>query len=1336
MFDSLRVPKPITWKQIGSQTVMIVLLYQLVAIAFFASTAVSVVQWLQTPFLGGMVDHNLQIRKVSSSLQGSWPLTQDPELSGYQVQAIDGIAIRAPKQLNQLLRIYSAGQGVTLTLLSPDGDRVELNASLTSIPLADRVAFFFIPSVIGLIYLISGLWVFNLRSWMPASRIYAIFTASAAISIAGFLDSLTVHSLTYIWLPSIAMAGGSLLSLALVFPEKPGLVERWPNLRLAGWAFALVISGFSVYLSLQPGGHRIGWDLIAISSAAAFLVLLLVMARGMTSSHLPVSREQSRLLLFALIIAFLPLIAWYGLRIRWPEVQFSPFLLAPAVIFPYVVSYLLLRSRPVSSDDITRRAVMYVILSALILTAYVLLVSGATLLFSSLGLENTPYLVGIAVIISAGLFNPLRERVQLKVDEHFSRRRLKYSQLFEVLTSELAQTTGLLEVVDFIRRFTRHCFRPDQLHVFIYDPNTNLYAAAPDDSGRPTTDLRFPHTSPLICHLKDHRTALFMETQKLPAVLQPEKARLALLNAHLFVPLHGPENLIGWLALGKRRSDEPYSERDLVFLDDLSNQAAQAIERAQVVADLERRMHELNILTRVSQGVNITLAFDDILELLYAQTNQIIPTLDFRITLLDPLSSYLYHVFYLENDERLLEYENIPLPPNQGLEQTIITSRRPLLTDDYTRECRSRGVLPASEGLYSWMGAPLNAGAETIGLISLGSRDPLTLYTEEQLNLLTAVADQAAGAIVKGRLLQEAELRTHQLTTLNEIARSLTSTLELDRLLNQILNSAVEILNSEAGSLLLTDEQTNDLIFEVAAGPVAADLIGQRLPAGTGLVGKAVEERQPILANDARRTKEWFEKPDQETGFTTQHLLVVPMLVKDRVIGVLEVINRKDGLPFTQDDLELLAAFTSQAAIAVENARLYTLTDQALAARVDELSVMQRIDRELNASLDVSRAMRITLSWAMRQSGADAGLIGSAEAGGIRIIAFDGYKDELAPYLDSVLPSDQLPAIAGALQSARIQTESGNGLHPSRLLPQARSSLAIPICQEDEVIGILHLESRQIEQYTNETLAFLSRLIDHAAIAISNARLYTAVQEANLEKSKFVSFVAHELKNPMSSIKGYTELVAGGMAGQVNEMQSSFLATVSANVDRMNTIVSDLNDLTKIEMGSLRLEFHSLQINDILDEILRTFRRQIEEKELKLTLNIPDTLPLVWGDPTRMTQILMNIFSNAIKYTPQDGQITIGIEPYQQPDQTAGQPEALQIWIKDTGIGIAPEDRESIFTQYFRTDLSKEIAPGTGLGLHITKTLVEMQGGQIWFESELNSGSIFYFTVPLAEANE
>ncbi|HSO28250.1 MAG TPA: GAF domain-containing protein, partial [Anaerolineales bacterium] len=594
------------------------------------------------------------------------------------------------------------------------------------------------------------------------------------------------------------------------------------------------------------------------------------------------------------------------------------------------------------------------------------------------------------------------------------------------------------------------------------------------------------------------------------------------------------------------------------------------------------------------------------------------------------------------------------------------------------------------------------------------------------------------GAIVKSRLLQETERRARQLATLNEIGRGLTSTLELKPLLSKILHAATEILNCAAGSLFLVDQQTGELVFEVVIGPVASDLVGTRLPPGKGVVGEAVDDKKAIIANDAKRRKEWFQQTDEKTGFSTQDLLVVPMMVKDRVIGVIEVINKKDGMPFNQSDQELLTTFTSQATIAIENARLYTMTDQALAARVEELSVMQRIDRELNASLDVGRAMRITLDWAMRQSDADAGLVGVVGEDGVQVMMAQGYAQAPGSGGDSFkeggwLNLDGLSAVQEAIRSGQAQCARRSEQPDIFVLQKAQSQMVIPIRRETEVIGVLLLESHKPEACDEDAMAFLSRLSDHAAIAIANAQLYAKVEAANMAKSKFVSFVAHELKNPMSSIKGYTELMAKGMAGPINDAQASFLATVNANVERMNTIVTDLNDLTKIEVGSLRLEFKTVSIQDVMEDVIRTLRRLIEDKDLEVQVLAPAGLPQVWADKNRITQIMVNLVSNAAKYTPHGGRVTLSAERWIS-EETQTPLEVMHVRVQDTGIGIPAADQPRIFEQYFRTDISKDTASGTGLGLSISKSLVEMQGGRIWFESELGKGTTFHFTVPIAES--
>ena len=316
-----------------------------------------------------------------------------------------------------------------------------------------------------------------------------------------------------------------------------------------------------------------------------------------------------------------------------------------------------------------------------------------------------------------------------------------------------------------------------------------------------------------------------------------------MLKSEVYIGLPGRTRLAGWVGLGQRLSGEPYTAQELTFLEALCDQAALAIERAQVLANMEGRVRQMNVLARVAQGVNITLVMDDLLELIYAQTISIIPADDFNIMLYDRVMDTFQTIFYLESDERLTERENKAVPGGQMLEQLVVEQRKSMRTDDYNREAQRNTIMVPRPGVVAWLGVPLNAGAETIGALSLGSRDPRVEYSGEQLSLAQSIADQVAGAIVKARLLQETERHALQLTTLNEVTRQLTSTLELEPLLQNILQSAVDILSCAAGSLLLVDETTDELVFRVVVSPVASDLVNRRLPAGVGVVGKAVKSR-------------------------------------------------------------------------------------------------------------------------------------------------------------------------------------------------------------------------------------------------------------------------------------------------------------------------------------------------------------------------------------------------------------------------------------------------------------------------------------------------------------
>ncbi len=1311
----------------------LVLTYQVVAVVLFLVGLFLANRWFQQPFLGAFYEHTLVFN-------GTGPAESTPDWAlfgqvnvGDQLVVIDEIPVKSAEEIRTALKDRFPGEQVSITVRSVGKEERTLNITLHSFPQSSRTVYFVIPSILSAVFLGASLWIFGLRRNEPAGRAFSLFTSSLAIVTGTYFDLVTTHQFTVMWTAAAAISAGALINLALTFPLEPRFVIDRSYLRWSGIVLGLALFAFAftaLFNFEQPTAYISRWRYIFGFIALSIVIYIFMNLYHAVYAQSPVVKTQSRTILIGTLFAFVPLSVWLGLRFLRPA-NFSPYLFLPLAFFPLVIGYTILRFRFLRTDEIARRGLMYALLTVLVAFSYWALVTGAGLIVHTSLPANSPIWVGGLILLLVLLLEPVRTQLQRLVDSLFFRGERAYAEQLQDFSHRLTTSLDLQTIGSILRQQINSTLTPGRTHVYTYDTLNDFFSALPGDDRRPTSDIRFTATSPLARYFESERLPLYLDnTAALPSSLQTEQSRLALLGARLFIVLPGKQRVNGWLALGPRLSGQPYTPRDLQFLENICDQASIAIERLQTVAHLERQIQEMNALTRVSQGVNVTLTFDDVLELIYAQTAQIIPTSHFHITLYNEASDYYYYGFCVENNERIPERENLPFSASTGLSPEVIRKSRQLLTQDYIRECQARNLTPILENVFAWMGVPLNAGAESIGALSIGSRDGATTYTRGQLGLLQAIADQTAGAIVKARLLQETQQRARQLSTLNEITRQLTSTLELGPLLQNILENAVGILNCEAGSLFLVDEQTKELVFKVTVGPVAANLVGQRLPPGTGIVGRAVQLRAPVIENEEQKSaSNRFSGVDQQTGFVSRSLMAVPLQVKDRVTGVVEVINRRDGRPFVTGDQELLTAFAGQAAVAIENTRLFMLTDQELAARVEELSVMQRIDRELNASLEMDRAMRITLDWAQRQSGAEAGLIGMLEEGKLRVMAHQGFDERMANLPDQTMKVE-LPAMLLSVENGLPQS-----LHVAdsneKLLSSAHTQLIIPIRRETQVIGLLHLESTSNSQVDIE---FLTRLTDHAAIAISNSQLFGEVQRANLAKSDFVSFVAHELKNPMTSIKGYTELLAGGAVGQINQMQTNFLTTIKSNVERMSTLVSDLNDNAKIEAGRLRLEYKATSAPDLVDEVVRSIKRQIEDKKQTLEIILPDRISPMWADRIRVGQILTNLVSNAYKYTPEGGLIQIGVEEAANQWNPEGAARVIHLWVRDNGIGLTLEDQQKMFQKFFRSEDPKaREAPGTGLGLNITKGLVEMQGGKIWFESEYRKGTTFHFTIPVAE---
>lgn len=442
--------------------------------------------------------------------------------------------------------------------------------------------------------------------------------------------------------------------------------------------------------------------------------------------------------------------------------------------------------------------------------------------------------------------------------------------------------------------------------------------------------------------------------------------------------------------------------------------------------------------------------------------------------------------------------------------------------------------------------------------------------------------------------------------------------------------------------------------------------------------------------------------------------------------------QKQNGLPFHESDQNTLLSVANQATTKVPNASRDSETDQALEARVEELYIMQQIDRDLNATQDIDRALQRMLEAALKHTSARHGTIGLV----------DQYT-ETYENIWQLLPDEKTP---NKLEDIDLSGQAwfSSEIFKDQILhnPMLASELELPSTiqwhylvysnlEDDQAfLLIMHIESSN--NLTKGDQAFLSRLKDHGIIALKNALLYQDLSGAIQAKNEFISFISHELKNPLTVIKGYADILRKGMAGEVNEEQIDYLSTINHNVKQMDTFIKDLSDQTRIESKSLSLDFESSSVHEVINEVLNSYEALIEEKSLKVTLHIPKDIPNVWCDRMRLIQVLANLTSNAIKYTPEHGHLSLGAEHSENIWDEKGAAEIVHFWVEDNGYGIAPHDQEHLFEKFYRgSDDRKKKIPGTGLGLRIAKSLVEMMGGKIWFESTLDEGTTFHFTLPI-----
>ncbi|RLC67046.1 MAG: hypothetical protein DRI48_03300 [Chloroflexi bacterium] len=525
-----------------------------------------------------------------------------------------------------------------------------------------------------------------------------------------------------------------------------------------------------------------------------------------------------------------------------------------------------------------------------------------------------------------------------------------------------------------------------------------------------------------------------------------------------------------------------------------------------------------------------------------------------------------------------------------------------------------------------------------------------------------------------------------RLETLQEITRQLTMSLDLDRMLHKTLTEVMKALRAEKGVIFLLDSEVGQVVPETKINWDGEGISLSKLPSAWQL---GHSDSVLVLKDlQAEPTEAWVEAVvDQDQ----RSLMVAPLIANGAFMGLLAVASSRLEA-FAPSHVWLFSAVLDQIATAIGNAEVYRLITQ----QAQEMGAMLRHQQEES-----------TKSQAILTSIADGVVVNSA----------DGETILVNPAAERILgaPADELVGRDYHTLFSVFDTQGREEAVAAMeaLLGASTSELHKAFKMTMEI------DSRVVHAHLSRVLAER----DNCLGVVTVLRDVTREVEADRMKSEFVSTVSHELRTPMTAIKGYTDLLYAGAVGPVNDDQVRFLSIIRNNADRLTALINDLLDISRVETGRVRFEPRPTQIGDVISEVVNALAGQAEAKRQTLTYEVVGGLPDVMGDRDRLNQVLTNLVSNAIRYTPIGGEVEVRAYPVEG---------AVRVDVRDTGIGITPEDMGRIFERFYRADhpLVQEEA-GTGLGLSIVKMFVEMHGGRVWVESEPGEGSTFTFILPV-----
>ncbi len=561
-----------------------------------------------------------------------------------------------------------------------------------------------------------------------------------------------------------------------------------------------------------------------------------------------------------------------------------------------------------------------------------------------------------------------------------------------------------------------------------------------------------------------------------------------------------------------------------------------------------------------------------------------------------------------------------------------------------------------------------------------------------------------------------------------------------DAVLGTIIESARRLCNAQAAALYLLDGDvyrlsrafglSDEFVHHVTLHPIEQDR--------STLVGRVGLDRRTQQIADLLADREYKRSDLQRiAGYRT--LMSSPMLLDDSVVGLLSVY-RNQVEPFDDRSVALLGAFASQAAIAVHNVNLVHALEARsaeLAGKVGQLEALGEVGKAVSSSLDLDQVLAAIVMNAVRLSDTDGGSImeydeadrifsvRSAYGTDSRVLErLRNTRIELSSTLVGRATLEarpiEVPDLDGIALDPHLQTLYDDGW---------RSVMAVPMLRESRIVGALVVRRKRIGGFSEETLDLLQSFAAQSALAIHNARLFREleIKSAELEvagrhKSEFLASMSHELRTPLNAVIGFSEVLLERMFGDLNERQEEYIRDIWSSGKHLLELITEILDLSKVEAGKMELELSTFSIPAALEYGMSLLRERAAQHRIDLFLVVDPGLDVVETDELRFKQVLLNLLTNAVKFTPDGGSIRVS---------ATGEAGELVVAVTDTGIGVPPQDQERIFESFQQGGRGATQEEGTGLGLTLCRRIVELMGGRLWLESAGGQGSTFAFAVPL-----